>query len=352
MSLGFEQAGFAVAAALDNDPINIEAYRGNFPGVIPLQRDAAAATGAWIRHQAKLGDQSIDLVFGGPPCQGFSFGGLHQANDPRNLLLKEFARLVDELQPCYFVLENVRGLLRNDGRLLKPFLSRVARAGYTVLEPILDLDAQDFGVPQRRRRVFILGWRDGMPPVQYPSVDGARRPTAWDAIGDLPEVDEYPDLLVDDVYKGPLGAPSEYAAELREVNSLRPERVGLSGCRRTIHKPETITRFAKVLQGEQDKVSRFYRLSANGVAPTLRAGTGPLEGSFTAPRPIHPTRHRCITVREAARLHSIPDWFALDATKWHGFRQVGNSVPPHLARAVASQVAKALAQQKLAKAKR
>lgn len=352
MSLGFEQAGFAVVAALDNDPINVETYRDNFPEATTLQQDAAAASGTWIRQQAKLGDREIDLVFGGPPCQGFSFGGVHQANDPRNELLKEFARLVDELRPRYFVLENVRGLLRRDGRLLKPFLNRVASAGYTVLEPILDLNAQDFGVPQRRRRVFVLGWRRGLVPLEYPAVDGARRPTAWDAISDLPDVDEYPDLLASDVYRGELGAPSDYAAELREDCSVKPKRDGLSGCRRIAHRRETIDRFAKVPQGGQEEVSRFYRLPIDGVSPTLRAGTGPLQGSFTAPRPIHPIRHRCITVREAARLHSLPDWFVLHSTKWHGFRQIGNSVPPYLARAVATQVIRALAQQKPTKTKR
>jgi DNA (cytosine-5)-methyltransferase 1 len=342
MSLGFEQAGFDVVAALDNDPINVATYRNNFPAGAVLHRDAARTTGAWIRKEAKIGDQEIDVVFGGPPCQGFSFGGLHQEDDPRNELLKEFARLVAQLQPRYFILENVRGLLRHDGKLLDPFLDRVARAGYIVAEPVLDLNAQDFGVPQRRRRVFILGWRRGLAPLGYPARNGTRTPTVADAIADLPDVDRFSELLTCDAYKGELGVPSEYAVQLREPDQLRPRSDGLSGCGRITHRQETIRRFAKVPQGGQDEVSRFYRLLPNGVAPTLRAGTGPSQGSFTAPRPIHPTRDRCITVREAARLHSLPDWFSLHSTKWHGFRQVGNSVPPNMARAVADQVASAL----------
>jgi DNA (cytosine-5)-methyltransferase 1 len=343
MSLGFEQAGFSVLAALDNDPINVDTYQDNFPGVTVLQQDAAAATAAWIREQAKIEDREVDVVFGGPPCQGFSVGGVHQADDPRNKLLEEFARLVDELQPRYFVLENVRGLLRQDGRLLEPFLGRVSRAGYAVNEPIRDLDAQDFGVPQRRRRVFILGWRRDLPRIGYPSPVGVLGPTAWEAISDLPDIQECPELLSGDVYKGALGPASGYAAKLRKTDPSSPTRNGLSGCRRIVHRQETIDRFAMVPQGGQDAVSRFYRLSAGGVSPTLRAGTGPLQGSFTAPRPIHPFQHRCITVREAARLHSLPDWFAVHGTKWHGFRQIGNAVPPHLARAVAAGVAEALA---------
>jgi DNA (cytosine-5)-methyltransferase 1 len=352
MSLGFEQAGFAVAAALDNDPINIDTYRGNFPGVTTLQTDAAAATGAWIRKQAKLGGREIDLVFGGPPCQGFSFGGVHEADDPRNELLLEFARLVDELRPRYFVLENVRGLLRRGGSLLKPFLRRISSAGYAVLQPIQDLNAQDFGVPQRRRRVFILGWRDGLVPLEYPKAEGAQAPSAWDAIRDLPDVEQLPDLLATDVYRGKLRAPSKYAAGLRKVDFHRPKREGLSGCGRIVHGSETIARFEKVPPGGQDDVSRFYRLGIEGVAPTLRAGSGPLRGSFTAPRPIHPIQNRCITVREAARLHSLPDWFVLHSTKWHGFRQVGNAVPPYLARAVGAQVIQALARHEPTKVRR
>jgi DNA (cytosine-5)-methyltransferase 1 len=117
---------------------------------------------------------------------------------------------------------------------------------------------------------------------------------------------------------------------------------GLSGCSRTVHTAKTITRFRNTKQGCSEQVSRFFRLAKDGLAPTLRAGTGPEQGSFMAPRPIHPFQDRCITVREAARLHSFPDWFHFHPTKWHAFRQIGNSVPPRLARAVARSVLRAL----------
>jgi len=94
--------------------------------------------------------------------------------------------------------------------------------------------------------------------------------------------------------------------------------------------------------GCYEAVSRFQRLEKDELAHTLRAGTGPARGSFMAPRPIHPVEARCITVREAARLHSFPDWFSFHPTKWHAFRQIGNSVPPRLARAVAKCVRQAL----------
>lgn len=101
-------------------------------------------------------------------------------------------------------------------------------------------------------------------------------------------------------------------------------------------------RFADTPQGKRDKISHFYRLHPEGVCNTLRAGTDRHRGSFTSARPIHPVTPRCITVREAARLHSYPDWFRFHVTKWHGFRQVGNSVPPFLAKAVAAEIIRAL----------
>jgi DNA (cytosine-5)-methyltransferase 1 len=228
-------------------------------------------------------------------------------------------------------------------------VANMTRAGYTVVEPIYDLDAQAFGVPQRRRRVFVIGWRNGEAPATYPEPSGVAPPTVWDAIGDLPEVDDFRYLLHEDVCREPLGLASTYAALLRgdcrdpaDRSTVRTGSVGLSGCLRTVHSIRTLERFGRLMPGHWDDVSRFYRLAKDGVAPTLRAGSGPSNGSYTAPRPIHPLRSRCITVREAARLHSLPDWFSFHPTKWHGFRQVGNAVPPLLARAVANSVRGAL----------
>src|SRR5207244_3649928 len=110
----------------------------------------------------------------------------------------------------------------------------------------------------------------------------------------------------------------------------------------TSHTPLSQKRFQATAAGETEPVSRFLKLDPMGVCNTLRAGTGSDRGAFTSPRPIHPHSPRCITVREAARLHSYPDWFRFHATKWHGFRQVGNSVPPLLARAVAAELVRAM----------
>jgi len=361
MSLGFEQAGFNVIAAVDVEKNNTETHAKNFPSCKTWCTDLATASGELLREKTEIGDRQIDVVFAGPPCQGFSLIGKRDALDPRNQLLLDLARLLAELQPSYFVVENVEGILLGKARnTLDDFLRRARGAGYGIVEPIQVLDAAEFGVPQRRRRVFVLGYRSGLvvpeyPTPRFPYGDEAEteRPTVWDAIGDLPRITDYEYLLEDDAYMGDLRAPSTYArmlrGEFRDPEDFSAERSrngdGLGGCMRTAHTKKTLRRFGRTKPGSSEKVSRFYRLAKSGLAPTLRAGTGPAQGSFMAPRPIHPFQDRCITVREAARLHSFPDWFHFHSTKWHGFRQIGNSVPPLMARAIATSILQALNEQ-------
>jgi DNA (cytosine-5)-methyltransferase 1 len=357
MSLGFEQAGFEVIAAIDIEQIHVDTYLQNFPSCQVRCLDLSAVSGMAIRKETGICGAHVDVVFAGSPCQGFSLIGKRLLEDPRNLLLYDLARLITELMPSYFVVENVGGILLGDARkVLDEFIARLERNGYRVVKPIQVLDASDFGVPQRRRRVFLLGSREGLAPPKYPKAlhsngngQGVERPNVWDAISDLPEVDEYDYLLQTDEYWGVLGQASAYARVLRgetrdgtDNSTQRSNGHGLGGCLRTVHTPETIKRFKATEPGGVELVSRYHRLSKDGLSPTIRAGTGPAQGSFMAPRPIHPVRDRCITVREAARLHSFPDWFTFHPTKWHGFRQIGNSVPPFLARSVAKSVIQAM----------
>jgi DNA (cytosine-5)-methyltransferase 1 len=343
MSLGFELAGFDVVAAVDNNEINVQTYKVNFPNARCIKADIGELTASALREKAEF-DHEVDVLFGGPPCQGFSLIGKRRAEDPRNELLIHFARLLKELSPKYFVVENVAGLLIGDARkTLDRFIREVKSAGYAIVEPLQVLDAQDFGVPQRRRRLFVLGHKSDLPAPEYPK-GGRARVSVWDAIGDLACVDTYADDLHSDIYSGRLGKPSKYAAKLRLTGDAKV--TDLSGCARSLHGTKTVKRFTATEQGSREPISKFDRLTKAGAALTLRAGTGPENGSFMAPRPIHPVHPRCITVREAARLHSFPDFFQFDGTKWHGFRQVGNSVPPLLARAVAATIRKALLQQR------
>jgi DNA (cytosine-5)-methyltransferase 1 len=365
MALGFEQAGFHVAAAFDSDPLNVTYYRKNFQSTPTFERDISRLSGATIRTLAELGNSTVDLLFGGPPCQGFSEIGKRKESDPRNLLILDFARIVSELKPLYFVLENVPGLLYARSKLiLDSFLASIRQAGYNIVEPLRLLDSSQYGVPQKRRRAFLLGYQQNVTPPEYPQIatslagNPVCAPTVSQAIGDLPNVGKYDYLLTSDVFLGMLGPPSGYASVLRghvtdpgDLSQPRARSHGfLSGCLRTIHREETVKRFDTTIPGTYELISRCYRLALDGTAYTLRAGTPAAFGSFTAARPIHPTQPRCITTREAARLHSFPDWFEFHPTKWHGFRQIGNSVPPLFARAVAFAVMQAISATDAAKA--
>jgi DNA (cytosine-5)-methyltransferase 1 len=176
-------------------------------------------------------------------------------------------------------------------------------------------------------------------------------PTTVDAIGDLPDADCFEELKKSDTIRTEKwGQSSLYANEMKcltndawhfgYVRNWNPAL--LTSSARTVHSDISKRRFSETAEGQTEPVSRFYKLPANGVSNTLRAGTDGARGAFTSPRPIHYSLDRCVTVREMARLHGYPDWFRFNETKWHGARQIGNSVPPPLARAVAAQVIGAL----------
>lgn len=350
LSLGFEQAGFDVAAAVEVDPIHCATHLYNLPDCKVLCRSVALVTGAEIREAAGIGDRDIDAVFGGPPCQGFSMIGKRALDDPRNSLVHQFVRLVTELRPKYFVFENVPGLTVGQHRsFLAELVASFAEAGYAVVNPYRVLSAVDYGVPQSRRRLFLLGARIGLPQPEYPE-GRPPRVSVREALDDLPKVSAFPSLLETDSVEAAHGAETEYSSRLRG-SVLDPDdysyrrkwdRGMLTSSRRTVHTDRSRARFERTEPGRVEPVSRFLRLDPNGLCNTLRAGTNSERGAFTSARPIHPFDARCITVREAARLHSYPDWFRFHGTKWHGFRQVGNSVPPLLARAVAASIVSAL----------
>ena len=159
LGLGFEQAGFDVVAAIEIDPVHAATHAFNFPHCRTLCADATEVSGHDIRHG--LSD-SIDVIVGGAPCQGFSMIGKRALDDPRNQLIKHFLRLVVELKPSVFVLENVRGLTVGKHRqLLDELTTEFQTAGYSVTLPWQVLNARHYGVPQDRQRLFLLGTKDG-----------------------------------------------------------------------------------------------------------------------------------------------------------------------------------------------
>jgi len=364
MSLGFEQAGFDIKAAVEIDPIHCAVHKFNFPSTPVIPKSVVGLSAAQIRLSAGIGDRPIDCVFGGPPCQGFSLIGQRSLEDPRNNLVLEFVRLVAELKARTFVFENVKGLTVGKQRaFLHELIRAFDEAGYDVRSPWQVLNAGNYGVPQSRERLILLGARRGESLPDYPapttSISNAKRtiigaergPTCEEALGDLPDAERFGALLDTDeqsVFR--FGEPSLYAAEMRcktneawHFGYVREWQPGLmTSSARTAHTDISRKRFAETPEGAVEPISRFFRLSSDGVSNTLRAGTDGARGAFTSPRPIHYKYARCVTVREMARLHGFPDWFRLHSTKWHGARQIGNAVPPPLARAIARQVIAAL----------
>ncbi|MHB8139927.1 MAG: DNA cytosine methyltransferase [Vulcanimicrobiaceae bacterium] len=396
LSLGFEQAGFDVVASVEYDPVHAAVHEFNFPLTKVVCDDVAKIDAARLIEAAKAGfiahgrDESewtgtIDCIFGGPPCQGFSTIGKRDIGDDRNRLVYKFADLIGTIRPKYFVMENVPGMAAGSHTsILTRLIARLKRHNYNVAVTVEQvhkraiLNAADYGVPQDRRRLILLGARDEMPLPLYPTPTVKRvpkrsgetkktamhpfdflpkGPSVGEAILDLPDLDKFEALFDTDeirLNKTQLkimsGKMSEYAKRLRGVNEdpedfSHPRRWNpemLTSSMRTEHTSESIRRFKKTAQGDTEDISRFYRLDEQGLSNTLRAGTGSERGAYTSPRPLHPTLPRVISVREAARIHSFPDWFRLHRTKWHGFRSIGNAVPPLFGRSIARTIVRAL----------
>lgn len=361
MSLGFEQAGFDVVAAVEYDPIHAAAHEFNFPQCATIARSVVGLTAADIRRAAGIGDAKVDVVFGGPPCQGFSLIGQRVLDDPRNSLVRDYVRIVRELDASHFVFENVKGLtLGEQRRFLDEIIEEFRAIGYNVRLPWRVLNASHYGVPQDRERLILVGAKRGLPLPEYPAATTlpagrdlelrglAHGPTCADALDDLPDAEAFEALLERDWVKVRSAAkPSAYAAEMRCSDS-RSWHLGyrrewdyslLTASARSNHTDISRRRFAETPEGRVEPISRFFKLSRNGLSNTLRAGSDSQRGAFTSPRPIHYRYNRCVTVREMARLHGFPDWFRFHVTKWHGARQIGNAVPPPLARAIATEIA-------------
>ncbi|QNH14327.1 DNA cytosine methyltransferase [Xanthomonas sp. SI] len=362
LSLGFEQAGFDVVAAVEIDPVHASVHEYNFPHCQVIPQSVTELNGSRIRAAAGIGERTVDVVFGGAPCQGFSLIGRRALDDPRNSLVKDFVRIVRELDASYFVFENVKGLTVGKHRkFLFEIIEEFKEAGYDVVEDWKVLNACSYGVPQDRQRLFLLGAKRGLPLPSYPTPTTRKpgsaetalptAPTCLDALGDLPDAERYARLNGNDEARiARWSDPSSYAALMRCSDSAGWaygykrdwDPTLLTSSARSNHSDISRERFAATLPGEVEPVSRFFKLHPGGVSNTLRAGTDSARGAFTSPRPIHYKWKRCITVREMARLHGFPDWFRFNTTKWHGARQIGNAVPPPLARAVASEVIRAL----------
>ncbi len=365
MSLGLEAAGFDIAAAVEFDAIHTLVHHFNFPYSASICKNISKLSSQELLNEIeKKGfSRKIDLIAGGPPCQGFSHIGKRQLDDPRNSLVFEYVRIIKEIKPKYFIFENVPGIASGKHKkFLEELIFEFESIGYSIDQPISILDASLYGAPQQRKRLIIIGSRYDVVKAFYPTQTYAEISldelslfdyellplnTCGDALNDLVAHTAFIDCDI-----GINSSELDYSG-FRASFSLSPSgEFSLCHTRKVSdkvfghigskHTEKSIEKFRDTLPGSVEKISRFFKLSEKGQCNTLRAGTASDKGAYTAPRPIHYSKPRCITVREAARLHTFPDWFYFHNTIWHGFREIGNAVIPFLAKSIGKQIIKAL----------
>jgi DNA (cytosine-5)-methyltransferase 1 len=326
MSLGLQLAGFSVVCAADAWRTAVETYQQNFTHPI-ICADLADCSGFELKRLARIPRAPVDLVVGGPPCQGFSIQRVGLDNDKRNNLVLEFARLVIQIAPRFFLMENVPGLLGKRGHhILDAFFEVVDSAGYEAEAHIVN--AADYGIPQIRRRVIVFGWQRGLGhPVLLPPATHSPQTykTVWDAIGDLPIAAEPGgQLAVDHLHR---------SSRLSELNRMRLKHIPPGGGMQDL----PVELRVNCHKAGADKIGHRYvygRLAADRPAGTITAGFD----SFTRGRFAHPREDRNITLREGARLQSFPDSFRFLGNREEIAAQIGNAVPPKLAQVLASAV--------------
>lgn len=341
LSLGFEQAGFDVAFAVEFDKDIAAAYEKNHVGTTMYNADISEldAKKLLARHG------KVDVIVGGPPCQGFSQKGKRLSiNDDRNFLFRQYVRFVDVFRPKFFVIENVPNIITTaNGFFKNEIIKEFSAIGYDVKADVFDVS--EFGVPQQRRRAVFIGQLK-KNTVAFPKPTG-KRVTVNDAISDMPplesgEGEEFAKYL------GP--AKTEYQRTMRK--GMRSGMV--QNHQATAHSAIAMTRMKMIPKGMGKEVlppehrtksiysGTWCRLIEDDIAATIttRFDT-PSSGRFT-----HPTQNRCITVREAARIQSFPDSFIFYGTKTSQMKQVGNAVPPIFANAIAKSILKAQGENK------
>lgn len=319
MSTGLLDAGIQVLAGFDHDQPSVTTFNYNhqYRGALGHVLDLASASGEDIRRISGWRGH-FDLIAAGPPCQPFSIAGKRKAlDDSRGNLIFKFVDFMSDLMPSAFIFENVPNLGSiNGGTLLARLKGELSRLGYTISVRVLN--AAEHGVPQSRKRLFVVGTPAGVH-FEFPS------PTHGEA-GDL----------FDEIK--PFVTASDVLADLPDVNDVAAHLV--PNHEPTMHSAAMLEAFRNLRPGTREKKSYHDRLHANRVGYTLRAGSG----NFSPLRPVHYKYDRVISVRESARLQGMSDDFVWPdpLPRLQQYRQVGNAVPPPLAAAVASRLAKVM----------
>ncbi len=355
MSLGATRAGFDLKAAVEWDSIALATHSINFPQSVHLANDIGALSGKELLSKAGLSTR-LDGLIGGPPCQGFSNIGKRVVDDPRNSLFGHFFRLVREIKPKFFIAENVPGVLaERNHETVSAALESLPKT-YVLIKP-QEVQAHQMGAATYRSRVFFIGYDpeaiNALDAESLFAAIGDSQVNVGEALKGLPLVRDDWQTEEQGWRKVKFSGRSTYFHD--RLKAAVPDGVGcqsslknlnehglVSGNLGTKHTEDVMRRFNEVVPGTTDPISRAPRLRADGLCPTLRAGTASDRGSFQAVRPIHFKYPRVITPREAARLQGFPDWFQFHETKWHSFRQIGNSVSPMVAEAILRRIGQRL----------
>lgn len=329
LSLGFEMEGFDILLANEFDQSIATAYKENHKSTNVVVGDITSLDLSKVFGEYV---NKIDVVIGGPPCQGFSQKGKRKTiNDERNFLFKHYVEVVKFVKPKYFVMENVPNLLTAEkGFFLNEIKGLFKGYGYSIRYGVLN--AADYGVPQNRRRAIIIGKYLATPP-ELP-LPCKQKVTIWDAISDLAYLESGEGEFEQEYRNSP---KSDYEKKMRKGSKILYNHMATKHSALALERLSLIPPNAgkEILPKEHITKSVYSgtwsRMKQNDVAVTIttRFDT-PSSGKFT-----HPFLNRAITVREAARLQSFPDTFKFIGSKMSQMKQVGNAVPPLLARKIA-----------------
>lgn len=346
LSEGFRQAGFHVLAGQDFDEQAGATFAATHPEAKFVGGPIQDVTPQQLLKAAGLKRGEIDVIVGGPPCQGYSvYNHQRGVSDPRAGLFREYLRIVKGIQPRWLVMENVTGITSiAGGHIVGEIFAAMEGLGYRVDMKVLR--AEEFGVPQERRRVFFIATRTDAPilfPEPTHGPDLLPFVTVWDAISDLPKLENgekfsprtYP-ILPQNGYQALLrGActtvQNHSASRLSYINQERMKHIPPGGSWRDI--PFDLLPAGMKLAKRSDHTKRYGRPKKTDLACTILTKCDVHWGAY-----IHPLQNRSFTVREAARLQSFPDFFTFQGSSTEQFVQVGNAVPPLLGKKVAESL--------------
>lgn len=328
-ALGFSQAGFPIKVAVDIDKSASESFKANFPDCAIFASDITYLSGDELLKAGGFKSGKEVILIACPPCQGFSSArrNSERLTDPRNKLIFEFLRIVEEMKPLAFVLENVPGLAKGIGKpLFTQILQRLNELGYQTVYDVVN--TADYGVPQRRKRLVLIGTnspdiRLAFPPKTNLDPSKSDELPAWitvkEAISDLPPIKAGEKNSKD---------PMHASASLAEINLTRLEHTPHDGGDRTSWPEDLILECHKNTNGHKDV---YGRMKWDYPSPTMTGGCVMIsKGRFG-----HPEQNRAISLREAARLQTFPDSFKFVGNFGEIAKQIGNAVPPLLAKRAA-----------------